>query len=104
MASLVFGPIPEGVEVRHGCDNPPCCNPDHLSLGTHLDNGADMVIRGRSVYGQRQHGAKLTDEKVREIRERYAQGDIPQRELGEEYGVTQSHISFIIRKKAWRHV
>jgi hypothetical protein len=104
MASIVFGPIPEGVEVRHGCDNPPCCNPAHLSLGTHLDNGVDMVTRGRHVYGQRQHGAKLNDAKVREIRKRYAQGGILQRELGEEYGITQSHISFITKGKAWRHV
>jgi hypothetical protein len=41
------GPIPEGHVVRHACDNPPCCNLDHLVLGTQTDNMADMNQRGR---------------------------------------------------------
>lgn len=41
------GPIPEGVEIRHSCDNPPCCNIEHLLLGTHADNVHDMFERGR---------------------------------------------------------
>lgn len=45
------GPIPEGMEVRHVvCDNPPCCNPDHLGPGTHTENMHDMAARGRGWW------------------------------------------------------
>lgn len=47
MFERYFGPIADGLIVRHKCDNPPCCNPDHLELGTKADNSNDMKIRGR---------------------------------------------------------
>ncbi|WP_402844370.1 HNH endonuclease signature motif containing protein [Microbacterium sp. GXS0129] len=44
---LAHGPIPDGAVVMHTCDNPPCCNPDHLRAGTQRDNVADAIDKGR---------------------------------------------------------
>jgi hypothetical protein len=44
------GPIPEGQRLLHSCDNPPCCNPAHLSVGTQADNVADMIAKGRARF------------------------------------------------------
>ena len=63
---LYNGQIPFGLEVCHTCDNPPCCNPDHLVIGTHKENMTDMSFKKRC--GERKGGkngnAKLTDEDV----------------------------------------
>ena len=70
---LTFGPIPEGMVVRHICDNPPCCNPEHLLLGTQSDNNKDSVARGRwgdrSIPGN-QHARKKEGEPKRPYRRR----------------------------------
>lgn len=51
---LTHGPIPEAMVIMHLCDNPPCCRPDHLRPGTHADNHADRMAKGRTRNG---HGA-----------------------------------------------
>ncbi len=48
---FVYGPVPENLHVLHKCDNPPCCNPTHLFLGTLSDNTQDMLAKGRGRYG-----------------------------------------------------
>ena len=103
----VHGPIPAGMFVCHHCDNPPCYNVEHLFLGTAADNNRDMYAKGRgghgSADGTKHPFAKLTDEAVRDIRERRAQG-IYLRVLASEYGVSLARISAIARRQSWRHV
>lgn len=99
---LAFGEIPSGLFVCHTCDNPLCINPAHLFLGTAEDNASDMVNKDRSAFGEKHWKVKLTSAQVRDIRRKYAGGGITQRELGEEYGVSDSHICRIVGGRFWR--
>ena len=47
---IAYGPIPDGIEVLHSCDNPPCIRPQHLFLGTQQDNIDDMIRKGRAHW------------------------------------------------------
>jgi DNA-binding XRE family transcriptional regulator len=102
---LHHGPIPDGLLVRHKCDNPPCVNPDHLEVGTKADNGRDMMERNRYHYfrGSDHHAAKVTEQDVRVIRQRIASG-VTCRQLAAEYGVNETTISAIKRRRTWNHL
>lgn len=92
-------PIPDGLVVRHRCDNPPCVRREHLHLGTNADNQRDKVERRRSTFGTRNPSVKLTPEAVGEIRQRAPHerhGD-----LAREFGVGQSQIGRIVRGESW---
>jgi hypothetical protein len=116
---LANGPIPEGLFVLHRCDNPSCvrAEPDgkgHLFLGTHGDNMADAIAKGRIAPGGpmvRGHGfsrgsnnghARLTEAQVIEIRAAYVKGK--SEELAAAYGVKANTIRAIARRRFWRHV
>lgn len=96
------GPIPKGMSILHSCDNPSCYNIEHLSLGTHQDNMADMKLKGRatSPKGMNNYQTSLTDDDVRAIRA----SSISQRKLAKLYGVSQASISSIVLRKTWRHI
>lgn len=68
------GPIPAGLNVLHHCDRPECWNPAHLFLGTHADNVADKVSKGRQYRGERHHNFTLTDEDLRAAIAMHADG------------------------------
>jgi len=97
---LTFGPIADGLNVLHSCDNPLCCNPSHLFLGTLADNTADMVAKGRHAHGECSY-AKLTWEQVEEIRKRYATGSESQRWIARDYGISRSMVGLIVRGERW---
>lgn len=92
------GRIPDGLHVCHKCDTPPCCNPEHLFLGTHAENLGDASRKGRMHPGERNYNAKLDREKVRAIRS----ASKTNAELAAEYGVSQSLISRARRGLSWR--
>lgn len=106
--TIHHGPIPDGMLICHHCNNPPCCNPAHLFLGSHTDNAYDMYNKGRKPFdnyarGESAGGAKLTNFKVLEIRNRYANGE-KQTHIAKDYGVTQSAVWAIVSGKTWRHI
>lgn len=90
------GPIPESLCVLHKCDNRKCCNPNHLFIGTMLDNIRDMNNKGRNRHS-------LTAAQVLNIRQA-RQRRVPCYKLAKKYGVTTSTIRRISCGKIWKKV
>ncbi len=128
---LTNGQIPDGLNLLHSCDNPPCCRPDHdhVGLGTHTDNMGEAAARKRMatrangrwngsigeqhwakkhpemiLRGEKNPCAKLTDVDVSQIRGHYSDGAFNQYELAEMYHVSQRTILSVVRGKRWTHV
>lgn len=95
-----YGPIPNGLYVLHKCDVRCCVNPEHLWLGTQADNLKDMARKGRSLRGEKNRSAKLTEAIVQLIRA----SDEPYRILAERYSVHIQLIYQIRACKIWKHV
>jgi len=100
------GPIPKDLCVCHKCDNPSCVNPEHLFLGTQKDNIQDMIKKGRrgDIKGEKHPHSKLTEEKVRKIRDLYEIKDYTMNELADMYAVNQKTIWELLHKITWKHV
>ncbi len=96
-----------GLCACHRCDNPPCCNPAHLFLGTPADNMRDMTEKGRRSTvpskGERHGMAKLTAAKVLAIREKRKNG-FSTKQLAEMYGIRTGHVRGIVRGTHWKHL
>lgn len=106
------GPIPDSLSVLHSCDTPGCIRPDHLFLGTQIDNINDMVNKGRqsAPIGELHPRAILTEAQVIEIRSR-GQKQTSQRcrkhgcaALARDFGVSEGAIRSILQGKNWRHI
>jgi hypothetical protein len=115
--TLAHGPIPEGMDVLHKCDNPPCSNPDHLFLGTALDNTRDCIAKGRAFHtplprGEDHHSAKLTRKMVKWIRRYHrpgnGQGQHGTLAIAQKLGVGISAIKRVVttkdKRRTWKHV
>ena len=97
---LRTGKKPEGMYCLHSCHNPSCVNPNHLRWGTPKENNQDMIRAGRSLTGEKNTNSILNEQSVLEIFfDNRSQG-----EIARSYGVTQSCVSLIKRRKSWRHV
>lgn len=100
--ALTNGPIPGKLCILHSCDNPPCCNPSHLFLGTRAINNNDCKAKDRNAdhHGTNNPNAKLTEVDVAGIRLLRADG-LSQQAIADQFGVTQVQISRVLRGKAW---
>lgn len=98
---LMYGPIPNGMDVLHRCDNPPCVNPEHLWLGTHADNMRDAAnkgrVPGRSMPGESHPNAKLTWAAVDDVRA----SNLSSKALAAKYGVTVGCIQEVRNGTTW---
>jgi DNA-binding CsgD family transcriptional regulator len=106
------GPIPPGMLVCHKCDNPPCVRPDHLFVGTVLDNAEDMIRKGRHssrshperiARGERLPHAVLTAEMVRLIRLKKSQGE-SYNQIARDLKLNRGTIAAAGSRKNWKHV
>lgn len=112
------GPAPEGLNVLHRCGNHGCCNPEHLYLGTHLQNAADREAHGRTATGLKSWAhnhkdrmprgsangsAKLNEQKVKAIRAMLAAG-VSRRKVADAMEVGDGCILGIQIGKTWTHV
>lgn len=96
---LANGNITGGLWVLHKCDNPPCVRPDHLFLGTALDNARDAIQKGRMKYGN----VRFSEQEVREMR-RLRGGGLTLAEIASRYRTVTGHISRICRRVNWARV
>lgn len=102
LSYLVFcGDIPDGLWALHRCDNPGCCNPHHLFLGTSDDNIKDMINKGRNPKGESSGMSKLTSSGIGQIIQMHTEF-IPQQIIANKLNVTRSIISKVMRYELWK--
>lgn len=103
---LFVGSIPCGLLVCHKCDNPSCVNPNHLFIGTHLDNMNDMFNKNRqstckSRAGIQNGRARLSEDDVIQIR---IIKNLKNIEIAAKFGVSPVTIEQIKNRRLWKHI
>jgi len=96
--------IPARRFVCHRCDNPPCCNPKHLFLGTHRVNQNDMARKDRSCHGTRNGRARLTEKRAMRLRLDYDTGQYSIQDVADLYGISKATAFEVIRGWTWIRV
>lgn len=94
---IFVGAIPDGLYVLHRCDNPACVNPEHLFVGTQLDNMADARAKGRT-------NRKLDEKGVLEIRRLCSENIVSRGQIAIKFGVSKTTVSEIHRRVKWSHL
>lgn len=102
--TATHGPVPSGLVVMHACDNPPCCNPAHLSAGTYRDNTQDSIRKGRKPSIETHSLKTLTRDQTLAIRALYATGDYSHETLAAMYRVNDIVIRARLRGMKVLHV
>lgn len=101
---LVHKELPYKKLICHSCDNPACVNPKHLWAGTHADNNNDKARKGRNIKGSEVVKSKLTDGKVRFIRNLAKTGTYNQKQIAKLFGISSGNVNGIVRRRFWKHV
>ena len=102
---LTYGEIPQGLQVLHSCDNPPCVNPKHLFLGTNEDNVKDKIQKGRArnLMGEEHPNSKLTEDKVVKIRLLRSEG-LTLQKIGSMYNIDLSTVGKVCNRQLWKQI
>lgn len=98
---LAHGDLPQGMSILHKCDVPLCVNPNHLFIGTQLDNMKDMAMKKRSTIGEKNPMSKITQEIANETRKRYLNGELMV-DIANDYDISRVLVSYIINNKIWK--
>ncbi len=91
---------PKMLEACHTCDNPPCCNPSHLFLGTRKDNMEDCAAKDRNMHGDRHYGSRVTSTTVRKIRREHKSG-VSAKVLAKRYKLGNNTVHCMLSHKTW---
>lgn len=100
---LEHGQCPDELDVCHTCDNPPCCNPDHLFLGTALINSRDAVKKRRIRHGEDHRFAILTREQVQWARDNWIPRVVTCKMLARQIGVDHRTLYFAASGRNWKY-
>lgn len=102
-AMKLAGRLDERLHVMHACDNPPCCNVEHLANGTDADNHADMHAKERHAFGERHTSARLTEEQAREIINRYRTGE-RLTSIHRDFDISYITVLDCAQGRSWGHI
>jgi hypothetical protein len=99
--ALYVGPIPDGLDILHSCDNPPCVRASHLFPGTDFDNQQDCLKKGRRAdcRGEKNPNAKLVFSQVQDIRNFHPM--LSERKLANHFGVGKAAVHKILKGRKW---